>query len=1024
MAISAQIISHRDATGLAPFSNRISCTEDDEEKPLIALEATCSGRKTDKDIVFRLDLSAKGADLPSIETSISILQRCRKKKCLVYAKRAHLLMCRNGLDSNPVLGNFLVPMFVECGSVIDGKRIFRSLLVRNEHSWTSIIEGYLECQLFIDAVGILQTMQDDHVCPSEYTYVTLLKACSWLQSVDNGRVIHADIVKVGFEVDNFVGNTIIDLYAKCGLIEDATDVFDRLQCRDVVSWNAMMAGYAELGYSNDVLNHLNKMKQEGVFGDALTFLSCLKACSSLRIVENGFNVHHDLVTEGFENDTFLSTALIGMYAKLGLMVEAQELFDELPMRDVMSWTPLITGYADHGHSEQALICIERMFQDGVHVDALTLTSCLKVSASLGNVDSIREIHVRIIMDGFEQESFLGSTLVSVYAKFGLFTDAQDLLKERLNQDVVTWTALMAGYIDQGFPGEALKCYEQMRSEGILPNVATYICTLKACSKLRAMENGKSFHAEVVTKAMEGDLQLGNALVDMYAKCGLLSESWEVFHRLPIHDVVSWNALITGYAENGFGNEVLRCFDRMEVEGTSPNAATFVCSLKDCVDLKEGFQIHAKVAEEGFESYPLLGNSLVDMYAKCGFLLEAQDVFDEFLVKDAVSWTTLISAYADHMLYEEALNCMDRMEMDNISPDSIMLLCNLKACAVLGAIHRGQEIHSEAITRGFENDSFIANTLIDMYVKCNLVTDARAVFDNLCRRDVVSWTSIATGYVGYGVCDKALECLYEMQREGLSPDTIMWSVIIEGYSEKKESEQVLLLFSQMQEQCIAPNVVTFMSILNVCGHCGGLEAAKRVHAQVHCIDEGMREADVAVSLIDMYGRCGSMVEGQHLFEEMVDKDVPSWNAVIAGYARAGSSKAVFRLVHRMMEEGRKPDEITFLNMYTACNHGGLVHAGNACFEAVSKEYGVAPTTEHCNCIIDLFGRAGRFPEALMIFREVSFQPDLVSWVTLLSACRKSGHVEIGQRAFELATEFYNDDGAAYVLMSNVFVDGEE
>ena len=241
---------------------------------------------------------------------------------------------------------------------------------------------------------------------------------------------------------------------------------------------------------------------------------------------------------------------------------------------------------------------------------------------------------------------------------------------------------------------------------------------------------------------------------------------------------------------------------------------------------------------------------------------------------------------------------------------------------------------------------------------------------------------------------------------------------------KESEKVFLLFSQMQEQCIIPNFVTLMSIMSICGHSAALEAGKRVHAEVHYIGRGVMGVNVATSLIEMYGRCGSMVEAHHLFEEMVDRDLMGWNALIAGYAREGSIKPLFNLLYKMMDEGKTPDEITFLNVYAVCNHGGLVSVGKSCFETISKEYGGVATTEHYNCMIDLFSRAGQFYETLRIFQEMPFQHDLVSWITLLSACRKWGYVEIGQKAFEIVVELYKDSGAAYILMSNVFMDGEE
>ena len=186
----------------------------------------------------------------------------------------------------------------------------------------------------------------------------------------------------------------------------------------------------------------------------------------------------------------------------------------------------------------------------------------------------------------------------------------------------------------------------------------------------------------------------------------------------------------------------------------------------------------------------------------------------------------------------------------------------------------------------------------------------------------------------------------------------------------------------------------------------------------------KELILGTTLVDMYAKCGMLRKAQEVFEKLPLRDEVSWNVLMAGYAQLGESKRVLNLFRAMRLEGNMPDLVTFLVLLNACNHGGLVGVGRSCFEAISKEYGGVATTEHYNCMIDLFSRAGQFYETLRIFQEMPFQHDLVSWITLLSACTKWGYLEIGKKAFELVVELYRDNGAAYILMSNVFMDGEE
>ena len=250
----------------------------------------------------------------------------------------------------------------------------------------------------------------------------------------------------------------------------------------------------------------------------------------------------------------------------------------------------------------------------------------------------------------KKDNMLGNSLVDMYVKCGMVDKALEVLEELPNRDVVTWSSLIGGYAQCGQCCVAINCFERMLSEGLSPNVVTFVCILKACTSIGAIDKGEEIHNFIASKGwVDRDIILGTALVDMYAKCGMLVKAQKVLEELSVRDVVCWSALITGYAQQGQGYMALNCFDWMQREGLSPNEVTLSCFLKACGSMgaiEKGEQIHAEIANNGLlEKNIVLATALVDMYAKCGALSKARKVHNELPVRTVASWNALIAGYA-------------------------------------------------------------------------------------------------------------------------------------------------------------------------------------------------------------------------------------------------------------------------------------------------------------------------------------------------------------------------------------------
>ena len=791
----------------------------------------------------------------------------------------------------------------------------------------------------------------------------------------------------------YVGTALIDMYVECGCITKAHQVFDELSVQDVTAWNVLISGYTENGHGQKALECFEKMKHQGVSPNAITFVNTLRACASIRDSDKGEEIHSEIERKGLiSRNPYIRSSLVAMYAKCGLLSKAQKVFDSLPIRDVVSWTALISGYTEHGHDKESLKCFEKMKFEGVSANAATFVSTLKACANIGDANTGSEIHDQIEREGLlDRNIFVGSALVDMYVKCGLTTKAQLVFDKLPARNVIVWTSLIAGYAEHGEGEKALECFEQMQEQGISPNAITFVSALKACCNIGAIDIGQEIHAMVERKGLlEKNLFVGSTLVDMYAKCGLLWKAQEVFDKLQCQDIVSWNALITGYAKHGCTLEVLECYERMQLEGVCSNSITFICSLKACgatKALQKGREIHCQVRRKGLLATDSnVGSTLIDMYAMFGLLTNGREVFNEIQNQDVVCWTSLISGYVEHGYGEEALGFYEEMQLKNVIPDPVTVIGGLKACSSIGLIEKGIEIHAEIERRSLLGTNVVLGSiLVDMYMKCGLVTKAQQVFDKLPIRDVVSWTTLIAGYTDHGYGEEALLC-----------------------------------YEQMQLQGILPNAVTFISILRACGSIGAIEKGQEIHTELE--RKGFLEQNnlVGSTLVDMYAKCGSVSIARQVFERLPDRDTVSWNSLISGYAQLGESEYFVHIVDRMLGEGIRPDSVTLLVVLNACSRSGMFTSSQTYFEVMSKDYGVIVTPEHHACMVNLLGHAGHVDRAMAMMNKMPFCPTLPAWRAVLGACRNSGSIELAKQAFEHAMHLDETHSASYVLMSQIYM----
>ncbi|MCO5584672.1 hypothetical protein L7F22_038603 [Adiantum nelumboides] len=399
---------------------------------------------------------------------------------------------------------------------------------------------------------------------------------------------------------------------------------------------------------NHAVKVVDAMGKQETMVCSVVFSQLLQQCIKERDLMGGRRVHSLIVGSGCEVDYMLGSSLVHMFAVCGSLSEAKQGFCKLRKRTVISWTALIEAYAEAGHNEEAIEVYYELEKLNLELDGHVYVAVLKACSSKSTLEHAKYINARILEHGLDLNLYVGSTLINIYGKCGSLDEAYVVFDRLSKRNVVTWSALMAGYAEHGHGKDVLKLFQQMEQEGIEPNEVTFICVLKACSSLAALEQGKHVHFQIVQKGFESKVVIGNSLIDMYSKCGSLNDALVLFGRMPDLDIISWSAILGGYAKQNNYEYALHVFESMEKVNIKPNGITYLSLLSACshVGLHDEGCKHFKCMIESHGVWPTLEhyNALVDILGRSGYLNEAEDLMETFLFgPNYVGWVSLLDA---------------------------------------------------------------------------------------------------------------------------------------------------------------------------------------------------------------------------------------------------------------------------------------------------------------------------------------------------------------------------------------------
>ncbi|MFQ6643889.1 hypothetical protein Gotur_017323 [Gossypium turneri] len=543
------------------------------------------------------------------------------------------------------------------------------------------------------------SMLKSNTPPDSYTFPSLLKACTSLNLFSLGLSIHQNIVHHGFSSDSYTASSLINFYAKFDRTTNARKVFDKTPNRDVVPWTAIIGCYCRAGDLDNAFSMYNEMRCNGVEPSPVTFLSLLSGALNFAYVQA---LHGCAVLFGFESDITLGNSLLNAYIKCGGIREARGLFEFMDQRDKISWNSLISGYAQLGNVEEILQLLYRMKVESMDPDQQTFGSLLTAVAAQSKLDIGRMVHGQILRGGLDSDAHVQTALIFMYLSCGNSNAAYQIFEEVSEKDVVLWTAMISGLVQNTCADKALEVFYNMLKSRVVPSTATITSALAACAHLGTFNLGTSIHAYLLRQGLTIDIPAQNSLLTMYAKCGHLEQSCAVFERMDRKDLVSWNAIIAGCAQNDYLSKAFFFFNKMRSTLQKPDSVTVVTLLQMSAStgaLHQGKWFHNFVIRSYLRPCILVDTALVDMYCKCGDLDSAVKCFREMLQWDLISWSTIIAGYGSHGKGETALSMYFELLHSGMKPNKVIFLSILSACSHNGLVDQGLSIF-ESMSRDF------------------------------------------------------------------------------------------------------------------------------------------------------------------------------------------------------------------------------------------------------------------------------------------------------------------------------------
>ncbi|KAL6183985.1 hypothetical protein ACLB2K_045393 [Fragaria x ananassa] len=598
------------------------------------------------------------------------------------------------------------------------------------------------------------------------------------------------------------------------------------------------------------------------------------------------------------------------------------------------------------------------------------TSLSKIS----NVSQLRQLHAHLFQKSVHHQNHWVSFLINQCTRLRAPPPYTRLIFDSTpHPNIHVFTSMLQFYAPLGnvYSNQVVSLYQQMqRREDIWLGTFVYPLLIKSSGLA-----GIAFHAHVVKLGLVSDRYVRNAVMSVYSKYGPVEHARKVFEEMPERSLVDWNNMVSGYWKWGDKVEACKLFDMMPE--------------KDVVSW----------------------TAMVTGYARMKDLENARRCFDDVPEKNVVSWNAMLSAYAQNGCPEEALRLFDDMMDSGVQPNETTWAVVISACSSCGDSSVVDSFIQKLNQKRMHLSYFGKTAMLDMYAKRGSIESAREVFDELgVYKSSGTWNAMISAYARVGDLTSARELFDKM----LERDVISWNSMISGYAQNGRSALAIDLFKDMTaSNNPKPNEVTMASVISACGHLGALEIGNWA---VNFLTKHHINPSISVynSLISLYSKSGSMDDAKRIFDEIKNRDVVSYNALISGFAAHGHGMEAVKLMMKMKEEFLEPNRETYIGILTACSHAGLLEEGQKIFESIKD-----PDVDHYACLVDLLGRVGKVDEAKNIVDGMQKEPHAGVYGSLLNASRIHKRIDLAEFAASELFELEPHNSGNYILLSNMY-----
>ena len=633
--------------------------------------------------------------------------------------------------------------------------------------------------------------------------------------------------------------------------------------------------------------------------DFETIARALRHCCRVLDVNQGKSLHSYLIKHGLCSVLFIANNLIGMYSDLKLYDDAQKLFDEMPDRNVVSWTASISAHTRAGNPTEALRVFTHMLScEAEEPNGYTFSAALKACAMVGDLETGKWIHDRVLRGTqlrfdtvlvnalldmyvkcgslveargvFDRTYLLNSTswntMISGYAKDGNMVEAEDLFRQVSEPDLVSFNTMIAGFAQRENP-KTLNYVYLMHKQGLKLDNFTFPSVLKTCGSLRLWKIGEQVHNYILKSGFGLSSFAGPSLIDMYSSCGRMNEARRLFDeyskcrgsivdRLPL-----LNAMVTAFVINRYDKSALALVSEIQKSGIGLDAFTLSSALKVCSNLQNrtGLQVHGLIVTSGYQLDQVVGSSLINHYTICGKLEDSLRLFLRLPQKDSIAWTGLITSCVRQGSNQIAFSLFRDMISQKIEVDHFVASSILKACAGQPWLRGGEQVHAFCIKGGFESEKFILTSLIDMYSKCGNIEDGLKVFQTVLQKDAVCWTGMIMGCGYNGRATVAIELFQSMIESGEEPNEITFLGVLSACRHAGLVGEACNIFNTMREMHgLVPSLEHYCVMVDILSRDGQFEEARKMVSDMpYKPDENIRNSLLGASMIHQNADIGKL-----------------------------------------------------------------------------------------------------------------------------------------------------------------------